>query len=442
MAGTISMAGIGSGLDLQGMIDGLVTANSTRLKTIQSRSTAQKSASTAISSVSTQLSRLKTATDALSDATRAQSYAVKSSDSTVSASIIGAAANGKYSVEVVDTAKEYRAYSDTSASLTTALAQSGTMTLRVGTGTAVDLAIDATDTLSSVITKINGSGLGVQATSFFDGTNFRMQLRGSDTGAGNEVYVTGLDLGVNAVDNAKQQASSAHIKVDGFDVYSKTNQLSGAVPGVTLNITAKTTTPLTVEVAADPAGLQTKLQAFIDNYNNVMRTVHSTAGYGSTKASNEQLAGDSALRSVTGRLNDAVRTEVAEGGEFTNLRSIGITVGRDGSLSVDSAKLSAAVSKNAKSVTALLSGGASGKGAMDVLSSTVDSFVRSSDGLLTGRRTSFDDAAKRLDKRADSEQDRLSRYRTQLEKQFSNLDTTMSNANATRSYLSQYYGTK
>ena len=56
---------------------------------------------------------------------------------------------------------------------------------------------------------------------------------------------------------------------------------------------------------------------------------------------------------------------------------------------------------------------------MDVLSSTVDDFVRSSDGLLTGRRTSFDDAAKRLDTQANSEQDRLDRYRVQLEKQFS-----------------------
>ena len=70
------------------------------------------------------------------------------------------------------------------------LVLAGSLTLTIGDKTK-DIEIAETDTLDQVMSKINSSGLRVAATSFFDGTDFRLQLRGLDTGAENDVNVSG-----------------------------------------------------------------------------------------------------------------------------------------------------------------------------------------------------------------------------------------------------------
>src|SRR5512142_406945 len=113
MAGTVSFPNIGSNLDVQSIINAYVGAESVNQKNMQSRVKDLQSASTNISSISTTLSKLSSALSALTDADAVQSYSVASSGDELAASVTGVAQAGSYSVEVVDTAKEYRAYSAT-----------------------------------------------------------------------------------------------------------------------------------------------------------------------------------------------------------------------------------------------------------------------------------------------------------------------------------------
>lgn len=440
MAGTISMAGLASGMDVNGMIDALVKANSARLSVMQSRVNATKAASTAISDVGSLLAKLKTSVDGLSDSSLVQGLGASSSDTALGASVTGAASSGRYSVVVDALAQEYRAYTDPVADSSEPLYQSGTMTIQVGDGPATNIDIEGVDSLDSIAKRINEANIGVKVSTFNDGTQVRLQIRGVDSGAGNEVTITGLDLGVNKEGNAKQQAQSAHLLIDGFDVYSKTNQIAGAIPGVTLTATKKTTDAATIEIKSDPENIKSKIQAVVSAYNSVIGKVQSLAGYGSTKATNEMLAGDSTLRRLTSKMSSTIMTVVPTDSSYQTLNSIGISLNRDGTLAFDDSKLTKALATNPDAVMKVLAGSSSSDGVMDIMGDLVDTFNRTGDGLLMNKRTTLEGNAKRMQDRAGDEQSRLDNYRAQLERQFQAMDDAMTSANSTSVYLTKISG--
>ena len=75
-----------------------------------------------------------------------------------------------------------------------------------------------------------------------------------------------------------QAAQDAQIKLDGFTIKSATNQVTGAIRGVTLALTAETTDAVTVGIDNDPDGLKTKLNTLVDSYNAVVSKVKDLAG--------------------------------------------------------------------------------------------------------------------------------------------------------------------
>jgi flagellar hook-associated protein 2 len=354
------------------------------------------------------------------------------------ASVNGLASPGKYSLSVTQLAKEQRTYSDTIASVGTALNQSGTLKLAVG-GTSQDIAIAATDTIDDVIGKINGAGLRVSASAFYDGSAYRIQLRGLDTGAANAITVTenGTTFGFNSAGNTKQQAQDAKVTLDGFEVKSATNQITGAIRGVTLALTSETTDTVTLSVDNDPQALSTKLQSLVDSYNAVVSKVKDLSGSLNAQASDPNLAGDFTLRSLTTRLSSALHTTVGTG-TYSSLASIGLTVDKTGTLSLDTDKLNTALTADASGVSNLLAGVDNGaQGVMDIVSSTVDLFTRVDTGLLVGRSNSLTEQGKDLQTRIDAEDARVNRYADQLKKQFTDMDTQVAAWNNQSAYLNK-----
>jgi flagellar hook-associated protein 2 len=440
MAGTVSLSGIGgSGLDTESLVSALVNVERQGQTALQSKLTATNSSISNLSSVSSLLSKLKAASDALDTAAEVGSYKASSSNAAIVASASGLATPGKYSLTVEKLAKEQRTYSNSIASVGTALNQAGTLRLGVGTGDPQDIAIGTNDTIDDVIGKINSAGLRVSASSFYDGSSYRIQLRGMDTGEASALSITelGTSFGFDVPANTVQQAQDAKLQLDGFSIKSSTNQVTGAIRGVTLALTAESTTPVTVAVDNDPDSLKTKLNTLVDTYNQVISKVKELAGSGSSKARDSQLAGDSTLRSLTQRLSSALQTQVGSG-TYSTLGSVGLSLDRNGKLALDSTKFDKAVAADSTTVTKLLSGVDGGaQGVMDVVSSAVDAFTRTGTGLLAVRSESLTASTKRFQTRIDREETRINRYADMLRKQFTAMDTQVSSYNAQASYLSQ-----
>jgi flagellar hook-associated protein 2 len=444
MTGTISFGGIGSGMDTESIVNALVGVERQGETALQTKLTGTTSSISNLSSVSTLLAKLKAASDALDTATEVGSFKATSSNTAIVASSSGLATAGKYSIQVDKLAKEQRTYSNTIASVGTALGQAGTLKLGVGAGTTTDIAIAATDTLDDVIGKINASGQRVTASSFYDGTDYRIQLRGQDTGAANTLSITetGTTFGFGVPANTVQAAQDAQIKLDGFTVKSATNQVVGAIRGVTLALTAETTDAVTVGIESDPGALKTKLGTLVDTYNAVISKVKELSGNGTVKAKDPNLAGDSTLRTISSRLSSALQTIGSGSSAYKTLGSIGLAIDRSGKLSLDSTKFDKAIAADGAGVTKLLAGTdpqAAG-GVMSIVSSAVDAFTSTGTGLIQVRTDAMTASNKRLQTRIDAEETRINRYAEQLRKQFTTMDTQVAAWNAQGTYLTKSFG--
>jgi len=442
MSGTVSLTGlgVGTGIDTNALVDSLVGVERQSEQPIQDKLTSTNASIQNLSSVSGLLAKLKAATDGLDTAAEVGSYKASSSSASVVASASGLATSGKYSLTVDKLAQEQRTYSNTLGGSGVALGQSGTLTIGVGAGATTDISISATDTIDNVMAKINASGQRVTASSFYDGSAFRIQLRGMDTGAANALKITetGTSFGFNTTANTVQKAQDAQVTLDGFKVTSATNQIAGAIPGVTLALTSTSTDPVTVAVDQDPSALQTKLQAVVDSYNAVVSKVQMLGGVGSIKPSDPLLAGDSILRSIQNRLSGALQTVTGGSSKYGSLGSIGMSVDKTGHLSLDSTKLTTALTNDAAGVTKMLAGVDGGaQGVMDVISSAVDLFTHADSGLIANRNTAFTTQTKSLQDRIDAQETRINRYADMLRTQFTAMDTQVASYNAQSSYFSK-----
>jgi flagellar hook-associated protein 2 len=442
MAGTVSFPNMGSSIDVQSIINAYVSAESATQNQMQQHVQDLQAESTSISGISSTLSTLSSALSDLSDGNTIQSYKATSSGSEIATSLVGTPQPGTYSVSVVNTAQTYRAYSSTlSASQTDAANLGGILHIAVGANSSADVSINASDSLNTIVGNINSSGLRVTASTFYDGSNYRIQLTGLDTGDANQVTLSGLDLGFSDSGNLIQQASDAHLKVDNIDVYSPTNQITGAIPGVTLAATANTTSPITVSVGSDPQGLTNKIQSLVTAYNAVITKVHTIAGYGTTAASVPSLAGNATLRGLTDAMSNVILAPVGTDANYTTLGSIGISLQKDGTLQLDQTKLSQAITNNPTAVVNVLAGPSGGKGVADILTDLANSYDEAGDGVLANQQTSLNDQVKDWNDHIQQEQARLDNYTTMLQQEFTTMNTSISSSNAIGSYLTQLYGT-
>ncbi|MBN1609558.1 MAG: flagellar filament capping protein FliD [Polyangiaceae bacterium] len=439
------MTGVGSGLDVDGIVTALVSVSREPITRLNTRISNAKAAATTVSDIATLISRLGTAVRELDDITETKTYTASSSSSAITVSATGAAQPGSYSVKVTGLAKEARVYSNTFDSSSEALGETGTLSFTIAGKTAT-VDIGAEDSLDAIATRINEEaseqGLRLSATTFYDGSHYRLLLNGLDKGSANALTIqeTDLDFGLNLEANIKQVASNATAEIDGFPVSSATNQITAAIPGVTLALTGLTSQAETVTIASDPAALKTKLQSVVDAYNAIVNKVHSAAGYGSTKATNSVLAGDSGLRTVTSRMSSVVMTRVETGSQYETLASIGVSQNSDGTLTIDSSRLQTALAADPTAVSQVLAGPSGSEGVMDVLSDLADSLSATGTGLLRTKVDLLNQQATTLQQRADDAQDRLDAYAERVRAQLNAADSAMGSSYSTLSYLVALFG--
>ena len=304
---------------------------------------------------------------------------------------------------------------------------SGSLSLTIGTGTPVSINVTSDESLTDIAAAISSSGARVSASVVFDGSQYRLQVAGLDTGAANAVTFgeSGFSLGLSTSTNTYQTAQDAAMTVDGISVTRPTNSIVGVIPGVTLALTSTTSGPASINVASDPTALTNKLQTFVSAYNAVVSAVHTATGYGSTPAANSELSNDPAMRSaldqVTGVLDQIVSGTT---GQYTTLSSVGLELQNDGTITLDQDKLDAAVANDPASVSRLFvtdtTTGATG--VMSALASTINGFTADQGSLITGRIASFGDESKEISDQEASMQTRIDAYQTTLQKQFAAME--------------------
>ncbi|MBM4358017.1 MAG: flagellar filament capping protein FliD [Deltaproteobacteria bacterium] len=426
---TITFGGLASGLDTNAIIDGLMKVEALPLKRNLARQQTVTSAKGTLSSLLNTLNAVKTAAQALDTSAEFATYTLNSSDSDVAiASANGVGQPGSYKVEVKAVARETRAKSASAADATTDLGQDGDFKITVGT-TETTIDVDTADSLADIAVKINASDAAVNASVVKTGSEAYLVITGKNAGTANAVTFT--QTGTVALGMSEYQAATnARIVVDDqFTVDRSTNKFSDVIDGVTITAKTVSTTPVTVTVAADADGQANKIQAFVDAYNSAISAGHLASGWGSIKAANSALSGDSAVRSSLDLLAKTVSSAVPGlSGKYRQLASVGVSLSQDGSLKLDRTKLKAALEADPVAAAKVFTGddAANQKGVMELVADAVTRITKAKDGILPLRINQFERELERLDSDNDSLQRRLDAYELNLRKRFTMLEDTVS----------------
>jgi flagellar hook-associated protein 2 len=422
-----SFSGLASGLDSATLVDGLVKLARRPVAQLEARKRDNDSRIKRLDDLRSRLQTLQTTARALDDAREASPTRATSSRAEVLAVTgTGGGSVGAYTVSVTSMARASRTYSDGFASKDAAGALGvGTLSIQVGSGAPVDVDVEADDSLATLAAKINSASAGVTAGLLFDGSAWRLQIVGNATGAANEVTFTesGVALGLSDPANRRQAASDAVLSIDGFTVTSASNTITTAIPGLTLEVRGEGGGPAEVRVERDPEALRAAVAAFVDAYNVVVGTIarEAAAPVGGAAPRTDSLSGDGTLRTIQARLR-AVVGDTYGAGTFRTLASVGVTTGRDGSLSLDARKLADAVAADPAGVTRLFAGAGAEGGVFDAVGAAIHGFVRAGDGALTQRVDGYRGRNRTLDTSIAGLSRRLDKYEETLRKQFTSLE--------------------
>ncbi|TXI25653.1 MAG: lateral flagellar hook-associated protein 2 [Roseateles sp.] len=118
-----------------------------------------------------------------------------------------------------------------------------------------------------------------------------------------------------------------------------------AIAGVTVTLTkaqAAGANPLTLSVARDDSATSAKLQSFVDAYNKLETALDGLTAAGANGATPGAFASDSGVRALKDGLANLLRKDFGS----SNLRTLGVSVDRNGQLTLDKTKLSKALATN------------------------------------------------------------------------------------------------
>jgi flagellar hook-associated protein 2 len=445
--GTISSLGIGSGLDLNGLLDQLKDAEREKLAPIERQIKTEDTKITAFGQLKGALSKLQDAAETLNSGDLYSSLSASTSGDSVGAAADKNAMPGGYQINVETLATRGTLASGNSTGDPTdeVAASAQEMTLSFGSGPDKTVAIEAGSTLEDVRDAINADEeSGVNASIINDGTGYRLALSSRETGA--DASISGFSFDGDATISADdalvadggtlQAGTDASLTVNGIGITSANNQVEDAIQGVTLNLKEEGESTVTVE--QDTLAVREAVNGFVDAYNDLKDTTGKLTSFNEETGQAGQLNGDSTVRMVESRLRNVVGGMGNSGSDFSMLSDIGISLEVDGSLSVDSDKLDDVLSTDQQALSDFFSGVDDSDGFAARLEGSVSQML-SDNGSVEGAISSAENRVESLGQRyASMEQsvDRtISRYRTQ----FSQLDGMVAQMNQTSSYLTQQF---
>ena len=212
--------------------------------------------------------------------------------------------------------------------------------------TSTDLNIDANTTVGDLLDSINSTFSNVTASITADG---KIQVADNTTGSSSlavnlqsTVADGTLDFGsFSSVGSIRkyvvQQGEDASFTIDGVAMTSSTNSVTTAVSGVTLSLAGEDpNTTVTVDVDSDADAIEKKVQSMLDAYNDVISYINAQMTYNSdTKTTGGVLFGDNSLKEVKNSLQSSILSKVGNS-TIKYLTDVGITIGSDNKLTMDS----------------------------------------------------------------------------------------------------------
>jgi len=313
------------------------------------------------------------------------------------------------------------------------------------------------NTVSGVRDAINAANVGVTASLVIDGSQTRLLVTADDTGAATAISITSSDAELSQLQHGytgggspafvsnmteARSPADASFKLNGLSLTNASNTITGLVDGLDFTLQNVTTGAESIVISKDTTAIESKVQSFVDAYNNYQTTLSSLMDYQDAAGA---LAGDSTAR----RIQTAIRAQTTgtlslSNNAFTSVSDLGITSDRYGKLSMKSSDFQAALTKNAADLQTFFSGATAttglsdnteATGLADLLRASIDTYVNSTSGMLISRENRIDNA---IDDIADDRLDVIARMESleqRYTKQFTAMDTLVGRLQGTSDFL-------
>jgi flagellar hook-associated protein 2 len=390
MASPIQATGVGSNLDVSGIVNKLIEAEKAApAASLTKRETAATVQISGFASFRGSLAAFQGTLVSLEETSNYTAVKASVGDSAIASANSQAGADpGSHTLEVTNLAVAQRLKSGTAFQSLTDVVGTGTISIQYGaqngtTFTPNDkratqtITIDGShNTLTGVRDAINAAKVGVTASIVNDGTGFRLVLASKDSGTENSLKISVADDDGNPTDtaglsqfaydpsvttgpgkNLEQVAAAedAIFKLDGIEIKKSSNTVSDVLAGTTLTLLKENTgTPTTLNVSQDTSLVGKSVDAFVKAYNDLNKTITDLTKYDPATKTAGALQGDSSIRSISAQIRDGLSAMVSGvSGGYKALAQVGITMDKNGALSVDTGKLQTAMQNDPGAVQAL-----------------------------------------------------------------------------------------
>ncbi|MBP9217293.1 MAG: flagellar filament capping protein FliD [Sterolibacterium sp.] len=463
---SFSSPGIGSGLDVNSLMTSLMELERQPIKALDKKEAKVQAKISAIGLLKSSLAGLQSAAAAL--ATPAQVSPIKTTvanPSVLTATAGSTAAASTYDVEVQQLAQSQKlltgGFADTNSAIGTV---GGKITFEFGTygagpsftadpgKPAKSITIDVSNnSLTGLRDAINAANMGVTAAIINDGSplGYHLSFTSTETGENRAMKVSVDDASLNAftydptggTSNMSQTvaAQNAVIKVDGTTINKSSNTITDAIDGVTLNLATTTAPGVTTRVtlSRDNTAVQTAIQNFVKAYNDTNKAITDATAYDPATGKSGTLNGDSTVRMAQYDIRTILTSPVSGAPNGSSmLADIGINFQRDGTLSIDNAKLTAALADPAKDISALFASNGSINGYAAQINDSIGRTL-SPFGSFAASVTGLNSTISAIGKQRAALESRMVGIEKRYRAQFTALDVSIAGMNKTSSFLTQ-----
>jgi flagellar hook-associated protein 2 len=448
MVGSISTLGIGSGLELQNILDQLKEADSIPIKQKEAKQLEYKER---IEKFDVLQSKLLKAKDSALDLSLQSTYMGRNSSlsdpSVLNANTLEGAELGTYYIKVNSLAQKSSWKSDTGLasgdSLVNDTGSTETFTYEVN-GQSVSLQVESGTKLSSLASMINAdeNNPGVKASVIKDGSgadSYKLLLRSDTMGEEGRISITQQLSTMNMAEEAGAGGASldAEVEVDGVSYQRATNSIDDIISGTTLNL--QKTGETSFEITTDKSSIKDQILSFVESLKEVLSEIKTNSDYNTETNEKGSFYNVSSLRLFRSQLVNDVINPIGIDGDITSMVDLGIEYTRDGEIKIDEEALDDAIENNFEDIKTFLLGDSENDvtGWADTVNERLRSATSAANGIIYLEKNSAQTMYDKLAAQISNDQERLDKRYDIMAKQFLELDKYMSQMNSMSSYLSQ-----
>jgi flagellar hook-associated protein 2 len=455
----ISFSGLASGIDGDAIIKNFAETRRLTIAPLEKQIEENKKENEAIEELNTKLLAFR---DTIKDFMTLSGSAItkngiSSDDSIVGASVNSSALATSTSLTVENLARSaVFSFADRFTNLTTpiapGLAGNANVTMTVGRDAAaktITAPVTSTTTLADLADSINTQAGGALAASVVNvgsdsAPQYILVINGMKPGLAEGELTVSVDPAITGqgifANSTISQAEDALFTITGIGQISRpSNQITGVIPGVTLELKAESATPVTISVTDNRDKTAEKFDKLIGTFNELLTYINDNNKVerveqdGKVTNVYSPLAKTRIDNQMVTAIKNALGDSISENGTAVRVfADMGVSTERDGSLKLDIQKFTDALARDPNGANELLHSFGDKLGTAD---GVIDNFTK-----FQGQ---FDISKDANDSEIDTLQERIDRVEQSIEKQsatlkliYANLETKVSRLTAASNALS------